>query len=104
MNTSVTRRLLRALPPTAAVLLLTALPRLGKACAVCFTGKEDDSRMAFIATTGFMTFLPLLMIGGLFWWARGRLREHDRETESLRGAYSTSGASPSGSVPPAFDR
>jgi hypothetical protein len=82
-----------ALPPGLAALVVIALPRVCEACAVCFTGKEDDSRVAFIATTGFLTFLPLLMLGGLFWWARGRLRENDRENERLRDAAQQASAS-----------
>ena len=45
-------------------LVLLAVPRVSEACAVCMGGREDESRLAFILTTAFLTFLPLLMIGG----------------------------------------
>jgi hypothetical protein len=32
--------------------------------------------VAFIATTAFLTFLPLLMIGGVVWWLCVRVRRH----------------------------
>jgi hypothetical protein len=32
--------------------------------------------VAFIATTAFMTFLPLLLIGGVVWWLCRRARRH----------------------------
>ncbi len=41
------------------------------ACAVCGVGLEE-SRLAFILTTAFLTFLPLMMIGGTIWWLRRR--------------------------------
>jgi hypothetical protein len=41
------------------------------ACAVCGDGKEE-SRWAFMWTTGFLTLLPLCMVFGFFWWFRRR--------------------------------
>ena len=61
----------------AAPLLLA--PRAVHACAVCFGGQEGDTRTAFILTTAFLTFLPLLMIGGLVWWLRRRFRQLELE-------------------------
>lgn len=43
-----------------------------EACPVCFQAKTDASRVAFIATTAFMTVLPLLLVGVLAWWVRRR--------------------------------
>jgi len=63
---------------------LTLLPRASIACAVCFTGKNDESRVAFILTTALLTLLPPLLIGGAFWRLRRRFAELDRETERLR--------------------
>lgn len=57
-----------------ATLLLA--PRLGQACSVCFSA-TDENRIAFIATTAFMTGLPLLLIGsvvGWLWWRVAQLR------------------------------
>jgi hypothetical protein len=53
---------------TAALLV----PRLAAACAVCFTGREDETRIAFIATTVLLSALPILLIGSLVWWLRRR--------------------------------
>jgi hypothetical protein len=62
--------------------LIVWTPRVGAACAVCSAGQEDETRLAFILTTAFMTVLPLAMLGGLFLWLRKRARELD---ESARG-------------------
>ena len=43
-------------------------PQLARACAVCMSGKTDETRAAFIAMTAFMTFLPMILIGGFVWW------------------------------------
>ena len=63
--------------------LLTALfwlaPTAAQACAVCSYGREDETRIAFIATTAFMTALPLLIIAGGVWW----LRRYFRRTGQL---------------------
>jgi len=40
-----------ALMVSMAVLLA---PQLATACAVCFTGRSDETRVAFLATTGFL--------------------------------------------------
>ena len=66
------------------VMISTAIwlvPKLASACAVCFTGRADETRTAFIATTGLLTALPILLIGSLIWWLRRRAHrmrdEHD---------------------------
>ncbi len=50
-------------------------PGIAAACSVCMTGKEDDTRIAFELMTAFMTVVPFVLVGGVFWWLRGRLRE-----------------------------
>lgn len=45
------------------------------ACPVCFSAKNEDNQIAYLATTGFLTFLPLVMIGSLVLWVRRRVRE-----------------------------
>jgi hypothetical protein len=37
------------------------------ACTVCGFG-NDPSKGAFIATTGIMTFIPLIMLGAVVWY------------------------------------
>jgi hypothetical protein len=51
--------------------LLLALPSAAQACSVCGGGTEDN-RMEFIITTAVLTFLPLGMMFGIFWYFRGR--------------------------------
>lgn len=41
-----------------------ALASAAQACSVCVTGKEE-ARSAYYATTAILSFLPLMMIGGL---------------------------------------
>jgi hypothetical protein len=58
-------------------IVLFWLPGLAQACAVCFQGNGDASRIAFIATTAFMTFLPLAVLFlAIRWFVR-----HAREAE-----------------------
>jgi quinol-cytochrome oxidoreductase complex cytochrome b subunit len=78
-----------ALLLSVAVLLL---PGAAQACAVCGPGTEE-SRVAFIVTTGLLTALPLLTIGGVIWWLRGRFAEMEQRTKEAReAAIQTAGA------------
>ncbi len=65
----------------AAILLA---PRLAGACAVCFAGRSDEARVAFLGTTVLLTVLPLLMIGSLVCWLYRRSQhiQQERDTES----------------------
>ena len=63
-------RLLSALVAGLLLAVVTLLPDTADACAVCFQSRSDASRVAFIASTAAMTFLPLLVIGGVAWWVR----------------------------------
>ena len=58
-----------------AAMLLLAWPELAQACAVCFSARSDEAREAFRITAVFLTFLPLVGIGGLVWWLRRRARQ-----------------------------
>jgi hypothetical protein len=53
--------------------LLVILPRLAAACSQCLAA-NDENRMAFLVTTGILTFLPLGLMGaaGVFFWRRAR--------------------------------
>jgi len=53
------------------VLMLLAAPRLADACSVC-QGGTINNRAEFISTTAFLTFMPLLMIGGIALYVRRR--------------------------------
>ena len=51
----------RALGLLAFLILMS--PSVAEACAVCFSGRSDEQREAFLITTGFLTFLPLILLG-----------------------------------------
>ena len=72
-----------------ALLVSTAVllaPQLAAACAVCFTGRADETRVAFLVTTGFLTALPILLVGALVWWLCRRARQIRDEHESISPA------------------
>lgn len=48
--------------------LVLCTPGLALACPVCFSAKNEASRVAFLGTTVFLTALPLLMVGGVVMW------------------------------------
>lgn len=50
------------------------------ACPVCFD-RDDEARIAFLATTGLLTLLPLGMVGGAVVWVRKRSRQGDSAEE-----------------------
>jgi hypothetical protein len=54
-----------------------AVPGLAAACPVCFDAQEE-ARVAYLATTAFLSALPLALAGGAALWLRGRLRDRDR--------------------------
>ena len=68
---------MRRLPLTAAALALVAtaaFPDTLHATPVCFD-RDDEARIAFLATTGLLTLLPLGLIFGTGMWLRRRARE-----------------------------
>jgi hypothetical protein len=69
----------RAVLAIASVAVLTGLPKLAQACAVCSAGRDDATRGAFISTTVLLSALPLFMVGGISWWLRSRTRAQARE-------------------------
>jgi hypothetical protein len=84
--------ILQAVLLTALAVLL--LPGSAEACAVCGPGTEE-TRVAFIVTTGILTALPLLSIGGVLWWLRGRFSEMEQRSREARAeALRTAGAGP----------
>jgi len=93
MNHKMNRRqsIYASLPQVALAALWLLAPRAVHACSVCFGGQEGDTRMAFILTTAFLTFLPLLIIGGAVWWLRRRFRQLALE-ESGRAPFDSPAA------------
>jgi hypothetical protein len=68
---------------------LTLLAILGgsesvEACTVCTSGQEEESRKAFIGTTAFMTFFPLLMLGVVVGLFIRRTLAQEEEEEAAR--------------------
>ena len=55
---------MRAWLPALVASLVLLVPEASDACAVCFSG-EDENREAFTNTTILLTFLPLVMIGSV---------------------------------------
>ena len=56
------------------VLSFSTFPRIAKACAVCFSGREE-SLEAFYLTTIFLTLLPLVMLASIGFWI---FRQHQK--------------------------
>jgi hypothetical protein len=71
----------RAWIALAALFLLVVFPDAVLACPVCFSA-SDENREAFLATTAFLSLLPLGMVGGAGLWLRKRSRAIDAEAES----------------------
>jgi hypothetical protein len=67
--------------PLLVVAFLVLLPDVVYACAVCFDAR-DENRQAFLATTAFLSLLPLGMIAGAGLWMRKRSREIDEQIDS----------------------
>ena len=61
-------------------ILALLAPELADACAVCFSGTEEN-RDAFNITAAMLTFTPLAMIGGAVFWVRSRYIRHEREQD-----------------------
>lgn len=57
-----------------ALMLLVVFPDVAHACPVCFDPR-DENRVAFLATTIFLSLFPLSMVGGVGLWLRKRARE-----------------------------
>ena len=62
------------------VVAAASAPRLASACPSCASPLEEN-RQAFVDTTIFLTVVPLVMIGGLIWWLRKKVRERDEQPE-----------------------
>lgn len=55
-------------------------PSEALACAVCFSG-EEANRIAYIGTTAFLTFFPLIMVGCSIYIVRRHIVRRTRELE-----------------------
>jgi len=61
--------------------LLVSWPELLHACSVCFSGRGEQSRVAFRDTTIFLSTLPLLAVGGVVWWLFRRVRALEADAQ-----------------------
>lgn len=60
-------------------LVVALWPEALHACPVCFD-RDDEARIAFLATTGLLTLLPLGLVAGVGAWLRKRAgRQETRE-------------------------
>ncbi len=66
-------------------LLVLFTPGVSEACAVCFSG-SDENRVAFLVTTGLLSFMPPLIVGEtVTWlWRRARRLERERRATAVR--------------------
>ncbi|MEO8605568.1 MAG: hypothetical protein ABI629_23570 [bacterium] len=61
-----------------AAILLVLMPRLALACPACFAASSDRvSRMYFVSGL-LLSILPLVIIGGIAFWCRGRFAATER--------------------------
>ena len=54
--------------------LLLSAPALAEACPVCNAAKNEESRIAFLVTTAFLSLLPLGLVAGVLLWLRSSIR------------------------------
>ena len=67
--------------------ITVAMPRLVSACAVCTSGRDDESNAAFLVSTIFLSLLPLAALGTLVFVLWRRIRALETESngaEALR--------------------
>ena len=70
-------RVLASILPMMTLTFLLLAPQVAEACAVCAPSDEEEVRTAFIVSTAFMTFFPLMVLGGVAWWIRRRYKAAD---------------------------
>ena len=56
------------------------------ACPVCFSTGNDESRVAFIFMTGFLTLLPLALIGFAVSWYRQHVKAFEKQQRAHKRA------------------
>ncbi len=66
------------------VLALLALSQSAFACPMCFAPKNAENLDAFMLMTGFMSLLPLGLIGAGIFWLKRHFREFERRSRAAR--------------------
>ncbi|HEU5074774.1 MAG TPA: hypothetical protein VFU02_11380 [Polyangiaceae bacterium] len=56
------------------------------ACPVCFSAANEENRTAFMLMTGFLTVLPLVLIGLAVRWYVRRVKAFERQNRAQRRA------------------
>jgi amino acid transporter len=64
--------------PILVLAFVVMLPDVAHACAVCFDARAEN-RIAFLATTAFLSLFPLSLVGMAGAFLRKRSRELDAE-------------------------
>ena len=66
--------------------LLVAAPRIASACAVCSSGRDDETQQAFLAGTIFLSLLPPTAIGIVVFvlWRRAKRIEAEEAAGVVR--------------------
>ena len=57
---------------------------VANACSACFSANEN-TRIAYYATTAFLSFLPLVMLGILAWWLRRFFQSIEIQSQNTHG-------------------
>jgi len=71
--------------PVLALFAVMVLPDVAHACPVCFDPREEN-RFAFLATTAFLSLLPLSLVGLGVSVLKKRAKQLDEEEEFERDA------------------
>jgi hypothetical protein len=66
-----------------AVVLSLLVPGAAEACSVCFSTTEEN-RFAFLATTIFLSVLPLGILFAVGTWLRRQVLESERRHDAAR--------------------
>ena len=86
---------LRRLPAPLLVAVLLFAPSVSQACSQCLATRTRENQIAFIATTVFLSIMPLLVAGGIALFLRKRVREMKAREEARAAAREERAPEPS---------
>lgn len=64
--------------------IMAAFPGSALACPMCFSAKNEAGRVAYLATTGVLSFLPLIVIGSTILLVKRHIDKNSPTTKSSR--------------------